>query len=97
MTNRDRGEVLRSKARVLTYADIMEIVKEAVENDDGTSPHSIDGFSWNPECYVDERARINEAGGSLGRVLFADGGANQSAFENFLPAFNRRLKVLIAA
>lgn len=95
MTNQDRGEVLRSKARVLTYADIIEVVEHAVSLDDGTSEHSNDGFNWNPECYVTHQARVNEAGAGLGRVLFAQGGCQRAAFDCFLPAFNVRLKSLI--
>lgn len=95
MTNQDRGEVLRGKARVLTYADIMDVVREAVELDDGTSSYSEDGYNWAPDCYATEQLRINEAGRSIGGVLFAQAGCNRAAFDCFLPAMNRRLKALL--
>lgn len=95
MKSADRAEVLRGKARVLTYPDIMGVVRRAVELDDGTTEHSVDGFCWNPECYPTPQARVNEAGAGLGRILFADGGCSSAAFDAFLPAFNEALRGLL--
>lgn len=92
MRNDDRAEVLRGKARVLTYAQIMDVVRRAAQIDDGTTDNSNDGFAWNPECYPHEQARINEIGSSLGRILFAMGGCTAAAFDAFLPAFNEALE-----
>lgn len=95
MNNQDRAEVLRGKAKVLTYSHIMEAVRHAVELDDGGSEYSSDGYNWNPECYATPQLRINEAGRSAGNFLFAQGGCNRAAFECFLPAFNLQLKKLL--
>jgi len=95
MNNQDRAEVLRGKARVLTYAHIQAAILRAVELDDGTLDSSADGYSWNPDCYSDAQQRINEAGSSLGRILFARGGCDKAAFDVFLPALNEQLQLLL--
>lgn len=91
MTSQDRAEVLRGKARTLTYDEIQSAIRRAAELDDGDSQHSGDGYSWAPDGYGDPQARINEVGSSLGRVLFAKGGCTRAAFEAFLPALNEQL------
>jgi len=94
MDNHDRAVVLRGKASILTYDRIMAAIREAVKLDDGECQNTSSGYAWNPDCYRTPQDRINEAGASLGRILFAEGGCDPAAFRVFAPALTEQLRLL---
>lgn len=92
MKNQDRAEVLRGKARILTYEEINAVIIRAAELDDGTTEYSVDGYAWNPDCYAIPAYRVNEVGRAVGGILFSRAGCSAAAFDALLPAFNEALE-----